>query len=246
MSRIQQPLGLNSAFVDRFLETEGAFAVNKFGENPASGGNTWETIWDEGGLYSFPATADITHILQAVDQETMRGQKVQVQGLNASWDLVTQEATLNGTLTTNAVQLATPLRRVFRAKVHANVVTDQDINIKNVGGGTTYATITAGNNQTLMAVYTVPRNYVAYMTNYYISHDARDAECRLMVADRKNSYEFQLKHMRFVAAEAPFFQHHFNPYFKIGEQSDIKLDLYSVATEGNSHGGFDLILVPDS
>ena len=54
----------------------GMSCINKFGENPLVTKNTTEDVWDGGGTYSFPATADITHISGAVDQVAMRGETI--------------------------------------------------------------------------------------------------------------------------------------------------------------------------
>jgi hypothetical protein len=229
----------------------GQSQVNKFGGNPSIAADTTEDIWDGGGTYSFPATADITHISQAVDQVAMRGQTIEVQGLDTNWALIVQSKALDATDTTTAVSLDTALRRVFRMKVLANVVADSDISAKNSGGGTTYATMQAGNNQTLMAIYTVPAGKTAYMTCYYADvvegtgKQPTSTEFKLWVADRNNSYEFQLKHARGIPKAGPGFEYCFKPYFKIGEKNDIKVSATSVDEEGVVHAGFDLILVDD-
>ena len=226
--------------------------VNKFGANPLVTAGTTEDIWDGGGTYSFPTTADITHIRQAVNQATMLGKTIEIQGLNADWELVMQTVNLDATNTTTPVELGTALIRVFRMKVLADVVTTQDIQLRNVGGGTTYAVIQAGNNQTLMAIYTVPVNKTAYMTQYYCDNTPSatkqpdSVEAKVWVADRINSYEFQLKHARGIPISGDGFTHMFKPYFKINEKSDIKISATvegGVGDDATPHAGFDLILI---
>ena len=229
----------------------GKSTVNKFGENISIADGTTEDVWDGGGTYSFPATADITHISQAVDQSTMRNQTVEVQGLDTNWDLTVQNVVLSATLTTTAVALTTPLRRVFRMKVLANVVTTQAVNLKNTGGGTTYATIQAGNNQTLMAIYTVPNGKTAYMTSYYCDttestgKEPKSTEFKLWVNDNTNGYQFQLKHEKSISKAASGFQHEFRPYFKINGKCDIRISAEPNDEDAHVHAGFDLILVDD-
>jgi len=116
----------------------GHTGVNKFGENPDITLDTTEDIWDNGGTYTFPTTVDITHLAQLVDQVAMRGGTIEVQGLDTNWDLTTQTKDLDATDTTTIVALTTALRRCFRLKVLEDVVTDQDIVARNVGGGTIY------------------------------------------------------------------------------------------------------------
>jgi hypothetical protein len=203
----------------------GVAHVNKFGQNTAVGTSSTETVWDGSNLYTFPATADITHIRQPTDQATMRGETIEVQGA---------------------------LKRVFRMKVLANVVTTQNVELRNVGGGTTYALITAGNNQTLMAFYTVPASKTAYITNYYatVNQDtngtAPDVITRMWFQDNQNSYKPQLKHVRGLdATGGAHFQHHFEPYYSAGQKTDIYLTAQNLSgsTAANVSAGFDLILV---
>jgi hypothetical protein len=223
-------------------------SINKFGHNPDSASGVQAEIWDGSAAYSYPTTADITHIRQDVNDATMAGETVEVQGLDENWDLVTQEVDLDGTDTTTPTALTTPMIRVFRAKVHADVVAAQDIQVINSGATTVYAIIAAGNNQTLMAIYTVPRDYQAYMTGYYGSHspvvgqNPTSIDFKLWAADRKNQYEFQIKH-HFGVPVGGRFQHKFDPYKKFGEKTDIRLTGTTVGSDANLEGGFDLILI---
>ena len=232
----------------------GYASINKFGNNPTLGTSATETIWDGSSLYTLPATADITHLRQAVDQATMRGETIQIQGLDTSYALVIQSVVLDAANTTTAVALGTALRRVFRMKALSAVVTTQNVELRNVGGGTTYALIIAGNNQTQMAVYTVPASKTAYMTSYYCSLNkdagggAPDVVVRMWNQDNANTYAPQLKHILGAAgAGSSYFHHSFSPYLQVTEKTDIYLNatnLSGTATADVS-GGFDIILVDD-
>ena len=241
----------NPFLIARGLVT-GISQVNKFGANPSVAVNTTEDVWDGGGTYVFPTTADITHIRQAVDQATLRGATINVQGLDTDWALVVQDVVLDATNSTTPVALTTPLKRAFRMKVHANVVATQNIELRNVGGGTTYALIRAGFNQTLMAIYTIPAGKTAYMTQYYADNTPTatrhpdSVKINLWMADRAAGYEFQIKHQRGIPLQGDGFNHPFMPPMKITEKTDIKITasiVGGVGEDGNPHAGFDLILV---
>jgi len=235
----------------------GTSVVNKFGENPDITAGTTEDVWDGGGTYSFPAAATITHIRQATDQVgTDGGATIQLQGLDVNWALAVQTADLDGTATTTEVLLTTPLRRIFRMKVHANVVLAADIwaGATGMAAATSSAIIQTGNNQTLMAIYTVPAGKTAYMTQYYCDNVPTAAkkpdsvEFKLWMADRHNGYEFQLKHEKAIPISGDGFTHTFNPYMRIGQKTDIKIDAAVVGgagDDGHPHAGFDLILIDD-
>ncbi len=134
----------------------GTTGLNKFGRNTAVASGGTEEIWDGSAAYVWPATALMTKISQTTDQAAMQGEDVMIEGLDASWDFVTQIATLNGSDTITPVTLATPLIRCFRMEVQADVVTTSPIRVHNTGESQDYAIIGTGNNQTLMAIYTVP------------------------------------------------------------------------------------------
>lgn len=135
----------------------------KYGYNPLII-NVNETIWDGGGIYSYPASAlsmTVTSAGGATDEDV----EVTVTGLDTNWEEVTQTATLNSSGTAT---LGTALRRVYRAYVSGSQAPTDNITIAN--GGTTYAQITNGENQTLMAVYTVPAGKTFYLTNGTATH----------------------------------------------------------------------------
>jgi hypothetical protein len=129
--------------------------IYKFGINEDVN-ETLETVWEGGGLYSYPSSA-VAMTVTSAGGATDNGVKVLVQGLDANYDEQTEEVTLAGAGT--ATTIATFLR-VFRAYISNDQVPTGSITIAN--GGTTYAYIN-GDHQTLMAVWTVPRGYTAYL-----------------------------------------------------------------------------------
>ena len=139
------------------------YPLFKYGYNPLII-NVNETIWDGGGIYSYPASAlamTVTSAGGATDEDV----KVTVIGLDTDWKEVQQEVTLDGSGVATTTQT---FRRVFRAYVSGDQSPTGNITIAN--GGTTYAQITLGENQTLMAVYTVPAGHTFYLTNGTATH----------------------------------------------------------------------------
>ena len=135
----------------------------KYGYNPLII-NVNETIWDGGGIYSYPGSAlamTVTSAGGATDEDV----KVTVVGLDGDFAEAQQEVTLDGT---GAATTTQTFRRVFRAYVSGSQAPTGNITIAN--GGTTYAQITLGENQTLMAVYTVPAGKTFYLTNGTATH----------------------------------------------------------------------------
>ena len=162
--------------------------VQKFGRLPdIDAAQTNEDVWDGEGAYTFPAAATAMKISSSSTNDdgapvgtgalTMR-----VYGLNAAWEEVIQDVTLNGQ---TGVTIPTSLIRVYRAYVltaGTGGVNAGDIWI-GTGDITTgvpavkYAGIKTGMGQTLMAIYTVPAGPVtsAKLTRWYATVGAGQA-----------------------------------------------------------------------
>tara|TARA_R110000764_G_C10887805_1_gene369845 strand:+ start:45 stop:794 length:750 start_codon:yes stop_codon:yes gene_type:complete len=138
--------------------------VFKFGFNSDVDG-TEETIWDVGGIYVYPSSAvAMTATTTAGTASDDNGVLVTIEGLDTDYNEVSEEVTLAGAGTATTTQT---FLRVYRAFVSGSQEPTGSINIAN--GGTTYARITLGENQTLMALWTVPAGYTAYINNINIA-----------------------------------------------------------------------------
>ena len=126
-----------------------------------------ETIWDGGGIYSFPSSAVSMSVSSDDDTDTS---VVTVTGLDENYNEASETVTLTGQ---TEVSTTTTFIRVYRAKVDSSEPTGNIyIGEGTVTAGvpaTTYAKITAGENQTLMAVWTVPAGYTAYIIAWSIA-----------------------------------------------------------------------------
>ena len=119
----------------------GTTGLFKFGFN-ADIDQTEETVWDAGGLYTYPASALAMTIVSSNANDTSAGtgaRTVRVIGLDANYAEVTQTVSLNGTTT---VSIPTSLIRVYRAfVVTAGSGNTAAGTITIANGGTTYAQV---------------------------------------------------------------------------------------------------------
>jgi len=170
--------------------------------------------------------------------------------LGWNWGLVTQTKALDGTNSTTEIALDTALIRCFRMKMLDDTAMDQDVWLGDNDFVVTAAKaiITAGNNQTQMAQYTVPAGHSAYLTNYYAHENpvtgnvATSIDIKLWARDNANGYAPQLKHIVGLAVAGQF-QHKFNPYYKFTEKTDIYITATTVGGTTDVSAGFDLIVV---
>lgn len=122
-----------------------------------------ETVWNAGGLYTYPTTA--TPLLVAGTTTTDIGSQIYIEGLDRDFNTVTAIVTINGTTT---VTTTDSFYRMQKATVVNGTQPASNINIKNVPGQT-LGVINPLDNTTLDFVYTVPAGYTLYIQRGSIS-----------------------------------------------------------------------------
>ena len=151
--------------------------IYKFGQN-ASVGNSVETIWQQGGLYSYPPSAITMTVSSSDTNDTSAGtgaRTIQILGLDGNYNEISETITMNGQ---TAVTTTNSFLRVNRALVLTAGSGGANAGIIYVGTGTVtlgvpaniYTTINGdGTNQSLQAFWTVPAGYTAYIYQTNIS-----------------------------------------------------------------------------
>ena len=110
---------------------------------------------------------------------------------------------------------------------------------------TVTAQITAGKNQTLMAIYQVPAGKTAYMTNYYadilrVVTALSDVELRV----KPFGEVYQLKHtLSLNSAATAYWNHYFGTPLVISAKSIIKVRADSSANNAIVAAGFDMVMI---
>lgn len=224
--------------------------IAKFGENPDIDVATApEDIWDFGGEYTFSTTADIDTVSSSNAGDT---QVLIIYGLDTNYNDTTQVITLDGQ---NEVTLGTNLIRVYRM-INAGSVDFAGTVYCYVGNGSTdgvpdndvdvRAIIINGNNQTLMAIYTVP----AGKTGRYVH-----AQFGMVRALSTNYAEFETKarpfgsvfqvkaHVGTVNTGNSIADYRLGIAETIPEKTDLKMTCIDVSANGTAvFGLFDVYL----
>jgi hypothetical protein len=158
-------------------EIDGHSVVHKFGANfDIDNSSEPETVWTAGGLYPWASLAT-AQTLYCISTDAADTGSLQIQGLDANYELQSETVTLNGT---TAVTTSNEYLRV-----HCMTYSDGADNVGDItarvtsGTGTVVAQVDAGFNQTLMAIYTVPAGHTAYiLCGDFSVQKAKDAQVR--------------------------------------------------------------------
>lgn len=225
-------------------EIPGYSIMGKFGQNDDLNTATYEDIWDGGGIYPYPtdATAPITHLVSDDNTDT---EPIEVQGLDVNGTLTLQTITSTGT---TLVALTTPLWRVFRLKNEGTTDLQGLLCAVNSTNTVTYACINDGNNQTLMALYTVPLGHTAYLiqgTNG-LAGTSRAYAVAGKLQMRKYGKVFQLKKTFGLQSDGTSYMIMPHPLpGKIPALTDIRVSAISSASGGVINSTFEILLIED-
>jgi len=204
---------------------DGHKRIFKFGHNPVIQ-DVEETIWDGGGLYTYPSSAAAMTVTSGAGA-TDNGVQVNVGGLDGDYNEVNETVTLAGSGTATTTQT---FLRVNRCFIAGSTAPTDDVTVAN--GGTTYAQITNGENQTLMTVWTVPAGYTAYLmaldATAFTEQNNKVATLRYLTRELNGVFRVKNKFDLFAAA---FHQNYITPE-PISEKTDI--EFRAVATSSNA------------
>jgi hypothetical protein len=212
--------------------------VFKFGFN-SDIDDSIEDIWDAGGVYAYQSSA-VTMTATSGGGATDNGVEVTIQGLDASYNELSEVVTLagSGTATTSGTFL-----RTFRAFISGSQEPTGDIDIAN--GGTTYAKILDGEHQTLMALWTVPAGYTAYLlqTDITAFTEQNNKFATVQIQTREQNKVFRTQD-KFAIVENVHSQEYQAPV-PIPEKTDIRVR--AIASSSNADlavsAGLDIIYI---
>lgn len=216
-------------------EFNDTLAVDKFGYNSAIG-NSFETVWDGSNTYTWIETATTLNVV-AEAGATDNGVMVVVEGLDADYNIQVETVTL-GDDSAGGTSTTKKFYRVHRAYVIGTQDPTDDITIEGQDD-TVYAQITFPYNQTLMAVYTVPQGYTAYLLSMHLSIEKnKDVVAKLMTRNPANTFNTKA----IVSSYAAPVHRQWSIPMEIGPTTDIKIDAKAGPTTGVA-AGFELLLV---
>jgi hypothetical protein len=224
-------------------EVTGHSYVHKFGAVPQMSNNTTGTVWDVSDtVYPWASWATAGTVSIPAVNASDNGKTVAIVGLDASYNPQTENVVVSSTATVTSTK---SFIRIYRAYL-VNGSTNNVGNINIQKGGVTVARITAGKSQTLMAIYTVPAGYTAYLTQGTCTCQAgADATGNMYVRYGGDS-SFRVGHSFEVSGNGGQYFYPFNIPIAIPEKSDIDVEVSVRTNNARVTAAFDITLVKTS
>lgn len=152
------------------------------GRNPdVDSGTDPEDLWANGGTMSWPTTADTLDVVStSADDDgaptTNTGvQTLYIEGLDGSWDEVSETVTLNGTTPVTTSNSYIRIKEAYGINAgtyhgsNAGIITADD----TTTGTNRMLNIPAGVGRTQLGRYSVPNGFTAYLLGAHMSVDTR-------------------------------------------------------------------------
>lgn len=224
-------------------EVTGHSYVHKFGAVPQMSNNTTGTVWDVNDtVYPWASWATAGTVTIPAVNASDNGKTVAIVGLDASYNPQTENVVVSSAATVTSTK---SFIRIYRAYL-VNGSTNNVGNIDIQKGGVTVARITAGKSQTLMAIYTVPAGYTAYLTQGTCTCQAgADATGNMFVRYGGDS-SFRVGHSFEVSGNGGQYFYPFNIPIAIPEKSDIDVEVSVRTNNARVTAAFDITLVKTS
>ena len=212
-------------------QTKGVSHINKFGFGAATT-NSY-TVWDGDSNYPYPTSAGVITVTTGAADS---GAIVEYQGLDSNYVQVTESI-----IGTQAGGTGTqPFLRVFRGVVTNHSGTNT-ADITATINGDIAAIVSAGEGQTLMALYTVPAHCTAYLENIHAAPTKKDNDTIITLKARSFGGTFNTKGK--FASSGEVIHYDYNVPLKFDAKTDIEIKAENQAASGDISALFDLIIL---
>ena len=210
-------------------------AVNIFGFNRAVG-TSFETIWNNGGTYSFLADEQQLSVVSTDAADTM---DLLIQGLDGDYNEVTETITLTGT---NAVTTTNSFLRVNNAVILSG---ENAGDITGSYTSTDVFVVEAGIGVTQACVYTVPAGHSLYLFRIDLTSGTVNPNKYLTYRNRTDAANGRV--LRVAEATWQEGQQSFDRQvpFKISEKTDFQFEAKSSSGDNEVSIFIEAILVND-
>lgn len=215
------------------------YHIHKFGAVPAMSVNTTGTIWDVNdttypwSVWSSAGTVSVLAVHAADNNKT-----IVLEGLDENFNIQTENIVVSST---GAVSSTKSFIRLYRAYLLDGTSNIDNINVQK--NSTTVLRITAGKSQTLMAVYTVPRDKTAFLVKGTASCQAGADATGNMFVRYSGQQSFRIGHSFEVSGAGGSYTYEFGVPILIPEKSDIDVRASVRSNNARVTAAFDLILI---
>lgn len=211
----------------------------KFGYNPAVG-TTDETICDLGGQYVYLTSATTFTVSSSNTDTTDQGVVIYIEGLDANYDVKYETVTLGAT---GSATTSNSYLRVYRGFVAGGTALSGNVSV--TANSNTYLYISARDQQSMVAVYTVPRGYTLYVDLFSASTGTTSTTNYITLRARARGVGGVFRTTHQWTVQSAQFQYNFRYPFALPEKTDFEVRAQSSSGDQEVSSMWEGILVKD-
>lgn len=220
--------------------------VNRIGYNPDIDSGASETIWNGGTIYAFPASAGVIACSSGSALDTAAGtgaRTVLIEGLNASYETITETVTLDGVVPVNTSASFLRVSRVSVMTAGSTAANQGELSFTIAA--VSVATIPVGNNRSAIGIYTVPAGKIAYLLDLNVqqSNNSASSISGAVWATEGESLIFLRRDSFGGHSQSGGMTKRYIAPIAFPEKSDIRIDAIAGANNNEVHASFNLLLV---
>jgi hypothetical protein len=231
-------------------QVDGHTAIFVSGYN-TSVGTTYETIWSESTVYSYPASASVMTISSSSASDTAAGtgaRTITIYGLDGSYNQINETVSLNGQ---TGVSTTNSYLRVLHLLVNTAGSGGAAAGTIYAGTGTVttgkpanvYSAYTADGGSTA-CIYTVPAGYTGYVFDFLVSSGITTANAFSSIGLYARPYGGVFDNtIQGRCANGGSFTIPLNYPIAFSEKSDIEVRALSSTAGANVTANFSILLV---
>ena len=212
---------------------DGVSGIDKFGYLPTAT-TSFKTVWDGDNVYTYPSSATTMNVVSSVGA-TDDAIQITIEGLDSDYNVITETVTLGGD-SAGGTATTQEFLRVYRAYVANGTSVTGNITIQQ--DGVVYAKIQPAYQQTLMAVYTIPKGKIGYLVSGNISVEKNQPVVAQLMARRVGGV---LRAQGIVSTFGVPFQRKWELPPVLPEKTDIEIRAKAGATTSIA-AGFEILL----
>lgn len=221
---------------------EGHSALLKFGTRTSLAANTQSVVWEgTAALYTYLTTAQQLKVVSSSSQDSAAGTGIRtltLVGLDANFLEISETITMNGITQVTTTKSFIRIFRAYGATCGTALANVGLISVFDNAGTLQLLTITVGDAQTLMTIWTVPAGKIAYLLQINISTDSNKG-ARFSLFTRLNDggvlYPWQIKYRAYIFSGQNTFP--FVIPFKIPAKTDIEVRMLTPSAAGTTSAG---------
>jgi len=226
-----------------------ASAFAKQGQNPDIDMGVAEDLWEQGGLFVFPAAAELLDVVSTSTDDAAAGtgaRTITIEGLDANFLEIVEIVTMNGTTPVPTVAAFLRVNKAFVSTAGSTKSNVGTLTADNTTSSNVLINMRPTDGISMSSIFTVPAGKRLLVTSFFASIGstaAATATAQLIAFDEVGGAEFVVHTGSMQVSGSTHITGFFTPAEMFEGKTSLRLKLLATANNTDVIGGYDGYLV---